>query len=87
MTFETDGVVYTMGVVDSMTTPDTIPDGTHGFWEGVELNFKERLNGLARTLRLISLSIGGIVLMSLIGLMVFGITRLVKWIRESKGSG
>ena len=87
LTFETDGVVYTMGVVDSMTTPDTIPDGEHGFWEGIELNFKEGFNDLERTLRLISLSIGAIVLMGAIALIVFWITRLVKWIRESKGSG
>ena len=86
LTFETAGVPYTMGVIDSMTTPDTIPDGKHDLG-GIEGLFKEGFNDLERNLRLISLSIGAIILMGAIALIVFWITRLVKWIRESKGSG
>lgn len=87
LTFETDGVPYTMGVVDSMTTPDTVPDGTNGFWEGVERNIKDGLLSIQKTLRLISLALGSVFMVALLGLAVYGITKLIEWITLTRRGG
>ena len=68
-----------------MTTSDGIPDGVHGFWEGVELNIKDGLLDLQKTSRMISLAIGAVVLLVAVIGAVIGIDKLVRFIRELKG--
>ena len=83
MTFETEGVTYTMGVVDSMTTPDTDPDGGGASkeWFG---GWKDAADEFERMMRLIGLVAGCILLIALVALIIYGITKLVTWARLNK---
>lgn len=87
LTFETAGVPYTMGVVDSMTTSDNVPDGNHGFWEGVKLDLKNSFNDIQKTLRLASLAIGACFALGLVALATYGIVTLINWIRDGRRRG
>ena len=82
MTFRTAGVTYTMGVVDSMTSSDNIPDGQHDLWEGLWLNLKAAFENLQKSLRKITVAIGAIMALALAGLATYGIVTLINWIRD-----
>lgn len=83
MTFETEGITYTMGVVDSMTTPDTDPDGGGASkeWFG---GWKDAADEFERMMRLIGLAAGAVLLVALVALIIYGITKLITWARMNK---
>lgn len=90
LTFRTAGVPYTMNVVDSMVTPDTVPGGEHGLVEGIQRNYDDWLNSinnwlkeLQKTMRQIGVAIGAVFAAVLLGFCVYGIVTLVNWIRDS----
>ena len=80
LTFRTAGITYTMGVVDTMVTPDTEPDGEHDALEGLWLNLKDAFNNLQKTLRGITLAIGAVFGLGIIFLIGYGISKLIDWI-------
>ena len=77
LTFRTDGVTYTMGVVDSMTSSDNVPDGEYSFWDGVLANFSDTWNEFQRMIRIAGLVLGGV----LVFFAIFGIIQLVAYLR------
>lgn len=82
LTFRTDGREYVMGVVDSMSTSDGVPDGVHDAWEGLWLNLKAAFENLQKSLRKITVAIGAIMALALVGLATYGIVTLINWIRD-----
>ena len=86
LTFETAGVPYTMGVVDSMTTPDNVPDGG-GVDPGLFPGIKEQFNNLQKTLRTIGIAVGACFGIGLVALATYGIVTLINWIRDGRRRG
>ena len=82
LTFRTEGITYTMGVVDSMVTPDTEPDGAHNEteWDFLFQQLKDGFNNLKKTLRGITLAVGAVFGLGILVLIVYGIGKLIDWI-------
>ncbi len=85
LTFRTAGITYTMGVVDTMVTPDTVPDGGHNEteWDLLFKKLKEGFNNLQKTLRGIGVAIGAIFAACILGGIAYGIITLINWIRDA----
>ena len=86
LTFRTEGIPYTMGAIDTMVTPDDIPDGGRDdalslkeLWE----NLKAAFNDLQKTLKGITVAIGAIFGLGIVVGIVFGIIKLVELIQNS----
>ena len=82
LTFRTEGITYTMRVVDTMVTPDTIPDGGHyeNEWDLLFKQLKDGFNNLTKTLRAITLAVGAVFALGIIFLIGYGISKLIDWI-------
>ena len=82
LTFRTEGITYTMRVVDTMVTPDTIPDGAHyeSEWDLLFKQLKDGFNNLTKTLRAITVAIGAVFGLGILALITYGIGKLIDWI-------
>ena len=81
LTFRTAGITYTMGVVDTMVTPDDIEDGggrDSDPWGWL----KDSLNSLTKTMRKITLAVGAVFALGFLAIIVYGIIKLIKIIRD-----
>jgi len=85
LTFRTEGITYTMGVVDTMVTPDTVPDGGHNEteWDFLFQQLKDGFKNLQKTLRAIGVAIGAIFAACIVGGIAYGIITLINWIRDA----
>ena len=81
LTFRTAGITYTMGVVDTMVTPDDIEDGNgvksdHWAW------LKDAVNSMTKTLRTITLAVGAVFALGVLAIIVYGMVTLINWMRD-----
>ena len=84
LNFIYNGTPYSLGVVGNMTTSDNIPDGNHSFMDGIRENIKDTTKELRRMMRLIGLVFGAVLLVALVALLVYGVAKLVTWVRMNK---
>lgn len=84
LTFVTDGISYTLGVVDSMTSSDNIPDGEYTKNDNMFASFKKGIKDIQKGLRLISLVSGCILLIGILAFGIYGITKPISLARMNK---